>query len=430
MSRNKLTPPVEKHLLWFAGYVLLVIAVGLLTGAWWRPLSSDETVNYLPAITYFRTALPWLPLNGYPFPAPPLALGIQGWMFALFHESIPGLRAGFSTVAALATGWFLFRSRKDDGASTNAGLLWMAAILTFPYFFWNTFTLKYHTFSAGLMLGAMEMWRGALKQERLTAWIAPGLLLTAAMLTTQLCLPLCEALVLSVCCGMIQKNDRSLKDIVAAIVAAGLPVVPLACFILLWHGSHPAAWRSPYPENDVVGFHISIAQWMLGFICLGVWFAPVTLRSRKLWMVVAAAAIPCALIIKSSGLYTRPDDFLHTGMGPASLILRKLWAVSGIAGMSVAGLLAAMGVASWVQPGFTGGWNRFARIYIAMFLLAMSVAVGYLYESYYLLLLVPLFQTASFARQKPLDKYGVTALIAQIMAGTGYAAYKLLDLNS
>lgn len=199
-------------------------------------MNSDEADYYLPAILFFHKAFPSFPLANYPFPGPPLALGIQGLVFTVVQGSIPGLRAGFSTVAALATGWLLLRSRKDDDSPANARLVGAMVILAFPYFFWNTFTLKQHTFSAGLMLGALEMWRVALKEERSGAWIAPSLLLTAAMLTTQLCLPLCAALVISTGWSMIRNERLDMKNILAPIGAAMFPVLVLVGFILMWGG--------------------------------------------------------------------------------------------------------------------------------------------------------------------------------------------------
>jgi len=165
---------------------------------------------------------------------------------------------------------------------------------------------------------------------------------------------------------------------------------------------------------------------MLAFISLGAWFAPGVLRSRRSWLFAAVALVPCGLIISACGLYANPDDFWHTGMGPVSLLLRKVWSASGFAGASVSGFLAAMGLAAWLEPGFSREWNFFARVYTAIFIAVMCFTIPYLFESYYLLLLVPLLWIARFARKEPPDRWAIAFLIVQCIAGIGYAVFKLL----
>ena len=259
------------------------------------------------------------------------------------------------------------------------------------------------------------------------AWIGASALLCGAMLTTQLCLPLCAALMIAGCREVARGKDWKFQTMIAPTLASGIPMIALGCMMLLWGGVEPPAWRSQLLEREVAGFNFNGSQCMLGLISLGAWFAPGMLRGRRTWLFVAVAAVPCGLLIKAAGLYGHPEDFWRTGMGPVSLILRKAWAVREILGMTGAGVFAAMGLAAWLEPGFSGGWNFFARVYAAIFLAVMCFTVPYLFESYYLLLLVPLLWIARFARRRPLDKWGIAVLIAQCAAGTGYAVFKLLD---
>src|SRR5208283_4802123 len=99
----------------------------------------------------------------------------------------------FSSVCAVLLAAYLLLASDAKNRLAPAGVV---ALLSFPFFLWNAFTIKEHTLTVLLLLIGMERWCKAEETHSIGQMRSSSLLLTAATLSNQFCAPLCASLCL------------------------------------------------------------------------------------------------------------------------------------------------------------------------------------------------------------------------------------------
>jgi 4-amino-4-deoxy-L-arabinose transferase-like glycosyltransferase len=410
--------PPTRALLAFAFFGLLLVGIAFGTGAYFRSLNPDEAEHYAPSIAFVSRSLPHLPLRDYPFPAPPLALWVQAAVATVF-DGLTSVRV-FSTVCTVfLAAWLLGRVESRARLPTLGAL----AILTFPFLLWNTFTIKQHAWTVALLLVGLECWSQAeedsSKKERL---ISSGFLLTAATLSNQFCAPLCAALAAD-----SLRHTRTLsKPGKMALLAAVVPLLCLGLLMIYWGGKQPPSYVDPLPALMTVDWHRHLAQFALGLISIGAWVGALSFAWRSHGKAFLLALLPCSLLVWVSHLYSISGDFWTTAQGPVS---RMLFGLSHLPLLLIfiAGALAALAVAFWFSPMVGPRWNERCRYLILIYLAIAAAAVPFLFESYYLLLILPLLLILTMKNPAlSTDRWRVHLhFAAMIVAGVGYSVFKL-----
>lgn len=402
----------------FLGFCALLLGIEFATHAYVRPLNSDEAQYYAPAINFVAHALPHLSLREYPFPGPPLALWAQASVSAAFGGLL-SVRI-FSTVCAVALGgYFLLRA----GSARKLHVIGILAILTFPFFLWNAFTIKQHTFTVACLLVGLDQWCLAEEDRTGGSRKIAAIFLTAAALSNQFCAPLCAAL----CVDGLRRGGRVSRVELGQVVAVALPLVCLGLLMLVWRGKQPPGYVDPLPADVSTGWQGHLAQFVLGSICVGAWIGILRFECRAHLRVLGLALVPSLLLVWLSRLYSPSGNFWTTGQGPISTVLSVLSHRAPWLAIVLAALLMALAVAVWVSPCLSAPWNGRFRILVLGYFAAAALAVPYLFESYYLLLIMPLlFLVLRYRETVPLMKLRTAIpLGAMICAGIGYAIFKL-----
>jgi len=402
----------------FICFCVILLGIGAVTNGYQRGLNSDEAQYYAPAIDFVARALPHLSLRDYPFPGPPLAL----WAQALVDTFCGGLLSvrTFSTFCAVSlAGYFFLRA----GPVRRLPVIGLLAILTFPFFLWNAFTIKQHTFTVACLLVGLEQWCRAEEVRTDRHLTIAGVFLTAAALSNQFCAPLCAAL----CADGLRRGGKLSRAEIGRIVAVAVPLMSLGLLMLAWGGKQPPAYVDPLPAEISTGWRGHLAQFALGAISVGAWIGLLGFEFRAHLRVLALALVPSLWLVWLSRLYAPAGNFWTTGQGPISTVLAVFSHRAPWLAIFLAGVLVALAVSVWVSPGLHAPWNSRFRILVLGYLATATLAVPYLFESYYLLLAMPLlFLVLRYHATVPLMKLRTAIpLGAMICAGIGYAIFKL-----
>lgn len=392
-----------------------------MTHGYVRGLNSDEAKYYAPAINFVTHVWPYLPLRDYPFPGPPLALWGQATV-AVVLKGWVSVRL-FSSLCAVGLAAYLLWQADDRPGRPVLGIF---ALLTFPFFLWNAFTIKQHAFTVACLLIGLERWCRAEEASLNRFPRSSTAFLTAGLLSNQFCAPLCAALSLD---GlrrwpMLSKAERW------RVVSCSIPLVCLGLLMLYWGGKQPPAYVDPLPATLTVTWRNHLAQFAVGAISIGAWLGVPSFEYRLHGKSFLAALLPSAAMIWLSQVYSPAGDFWTTGQGPISTVLVSiLHRVPSLLTL-VAGAFVAMAVSFWISPNMNGQWAARSRIWMALYLAVTTIAVPYLFESYYLLLIMPLFfvllgHSAAFAAypRRTSIYFGVVVLL-----GVAYSAFKLRQL--
>lgn len=402
----------------FLCFCAIVAGIGAATNAWLRELNPDEAKYYAPAIEFVSHSLPTFPLRDYPFPAPPLALWAQATVAKAFHN-LASVRV-FSTLCAACLAGYLLLGRDPRGRVPALGIV---ALLTFPFFLWNAFTIKQHAFTASCLLIGLERWCTAEDAHSDQELWASSAFLTVATLSNQFCAPLCASL----CLDSLLRTQRPFRVEKARILFSAVPLICLGLLMLYWGGKQPPTYIDPLPSAISIGWQSRLAQFALGAISVGVWVGTLSFDYRLHARPFLLALIPALLVVWLSRLYSPSGDFWTTGQGPISRALFALFRGNPSLLILVSGMLAALGVAFWVAPGMDTRWTGRCRILIVAYLAIAAIAVPYLFESYYLLLIMPLLFVV--LRKSPILALNrVRTSIGEggiVCAGIAYAVFKL-----
>ena len=402
----------------FLCFCTVLLGIEIATNGYSRALNSDEAQYYAPAIDFVSKSLPHLSLRDYPFPGPPLALWAQACVNTLFG-GLWSVRI-FSTACAVALGGYFLLRAESARRLPAIGIL---AILTFPFFLWNAFTIKQHTFTVACLLVGLEQWCRAEEERSDRGLKLAGVFLTAAALSNQFCAPLCAALCVD---GLWCGRKRSGAEI-GRVVAVAVPLVCLGLLMLVWGGKQPPAYVDPLPAEISTDWRGHLAQFVLGAISVGAWIGVLGFEFRTHVRVLGMALAPSLLLVWLSRLYAPSGSFWTTGQGPVSTVLsvfshRAPWLAIGLGAV-----LMALAVCIWVSPGLHAPWNGRFRMLVAGYLGTTALAVPYLFESYYLLLVLPLLFLVLRYHETllPMKLRAAVPLGAMVCAGIGYAIFKL-----
>jgi hypothetical protein len=402
----------------FLCFCAILLATGIFTHAWTRELNPDESQYYAPAIHFVVHFVPAFPLHDYPFPAPPLALWIQA-LIASVSDHWTVVRFFSTLCAILCAAYFLLLPGRRGGITP----LGIVALLTFPFFLWNDFTLKQHAFTLACLLIGLERWCRSEEGQTAKPLAAAAVFLTAAALSNQFCAPLCACL----CLDELPRIRTPAPARRARILSAALPLACLALLMLYWGGKQPPAFIDPRQGSVAAGWRNHLAQFMLGALSIGAWLGLISFKRSVHLKPFLIAIIPCAGLVWISRLYQPGGDFWTVGEGPASRLLTVIFKGAPLLICPVAGALAALGAAFFLAPGLAAQWSRRARIFIALYAAITTVAVRYLFESYYLMLIVPLlFLTLRHSEILPANPVRARLyLCGMILLGIAYSVIKL-----
>lgn len=402
----------------FIGFCALLAAVAFLTHAYVRELNSDEARYYAPAISFVSHSWPRLALRDYPFPGPPLALWVQATVATL----LPGWVSVrlFSSLCAIGlAAYLLWRAGNKSGRPVLGTL----ALLSFPFFLWNAFTIKQHAFTVACLLIGLERWCHAEESPPSRSRRSATAFLTAGILSNQFCAPLCAALSLD---GLrrwrtLPKGERH------AIVFGSIPLICLGLLMLYWGGKQPPTYVDPLPTAIVLGWRNHLAQFAIGSISIGAWLGVPSFEFRVHGKSFLLALLPSVALVWLSQVYSPTGDFWTTGQGPISTVLAAAFHRVPLLLVVVAGSLVALAVSFWISPNMDGQWAIRSRIWLILYLAATTIAVPYLFESYYLLLILPLLfvfshysATLAVYPRRTAIYYG-----AVILLGVAYSIFKL-----
>jgi len=402
----------------FVVFCVLLVGIGVATHGYVRPLNSDEAEYYAPAIQFVSHSWPHLPLKSYPFPGPPLALWVQATVAVVFKGW--GSVRLFSSLCAIGLAAYLFSRAEDKARWPVLGTL---ALLTFPFFLWNAFTIKQHAFTASCLLVGLERW---CRVEEAPANRSPGAssaFLTAGILSNQFCAPLCAALSLD---GL--RRWRTLSRAERRAIAFGfIPLVALGLLMLYWRGKQPPAYVDPLPATITVDWRHRLAQFALGAVSIGAWLGVPSFEYRVHRKAFLLALIPSAALVWVSRVYSPGGDFWTVGQGPISNVLFSALHRIPVLLTLVVGVLVAFASAFWLSPNLKGPWAGRSRTWIVLYLAVTTIAVPYLFESYYLLLILPLmFVLLRYSETLAAHPQRTSIYLgAVILLGVGYSIFKL-----
>ena len=402
----------------FIGFCVLLAVIALLTRGYVRELNSDEARYYAPAIDFVSHSWPHLPLKNYPFPGPPLALWVQATVATFFHGW--GSVRLFSSLCAVGLAAYLLWRADDKPVRPILGTL---ALLTFPFFLWNAFTIKQHAFTVSCLLIGLERWCRTEEASSGRSLRSSSAFLTAGILSNQFCAPLCAALSLDNLSRWrtLSKTERS------KILFSSVPLVCLGLLMLYWGGKQPPAYVDPLPATIVVGWRNHLAQFAVGAISIGAWLGVPSFEFRVHGKSFLLALLPSAALVWLSQVYSPGGDFWATGQGPISTVLAAAFHRVPILLIFAAGILVALAVAFWISPNLSGAWAARSRIWMALYLAVTTLAVPYLFESYYLLLVLPLlFVLARYSLTLAASPRRASLYFsAVILLGIAYSIFKL-----
>jgi hypothetical protein len=368
----------------WGAYLAVVIGIGI-AGGWSAHLVSDEFRFYLPAIRQFEGALPSILWADYNFPGPPAALALQAIVYKLSGGSLLALRL-FSTAMAVVAFFASERVFAADAPGRRPGL---TLLMTgcFAYFLSATFLIRQHSVTiAGLAIGYQLSTQPAPSRSPYRA-LGASVALLLATLSNQMCVPFCALLAIRAFFSRGDSGATATRSRWLPMLVPAIPVVALTALILFWHGLEPPAFRANNASDAGVGlFHP--AQLLVGLLSLGVWVFPALKQPRRSWLAAAALWLPCAFLVRQSDIYAPGQDFQHAISGPISSLIRHFsGAHPGIAPL-LAGAPVACGVAFLMERGDPTFW--LVRVYAALYIAMMSVT-PFLFERYFLLLVLPLY---------------------------------------
>lgn len=325
-----------------------------------------------------------------------------------------------SSLCAIGLAAYLL-GRADD--KSGWPILGTLALLTFPFFLWNAFTIKQHAFTVTCLLIGLERWCRAEEAPSNHSLRSSSVFLTAGILSNQFCAPLCAALSVDrlLRWQTLSKVERR------TVIFCSIPLVCLGLLMLYWGGKQPPAYMDPLPETIVVGWRNHLAQFALGAISIGAWLGAPSFEFRIHGKSLLLALLPAAAVIWLSRVYSPAGDFWTTGQGPISTVLFSALHRVPMLLILVAGALVALAVSFWISPNVNGEWAARSRIWVALYLGATTIAVPYLFESYYLLLILPLlfvllrYSTTFAAHPRRTSVY----FGAVILLGVAYSIFKL-----
>jgi hypothetical protein len=364
-------------------YAGALIALGLWRG-WAAPLSWDEQKYYLPAIEYMAARLPSIPLD-YPMPMPPFGLVLQAIVYRL-TESVMVLRI-LSTAAMIAVVAIASRLMHAEKPFI------LVMIGCFPAALLNAFTLKHHSLTLLLCMGALLLW-----ERRRSSRAA--ILLSLAVLTHQIAVAMIGTLVL------LTWSQKRWRDAVILATSA----LPLTTLMIFWGGLRPPAHHATFTsEPAITGLHAE--QVLLLLFVAGAWLAPTINFKWKTFL----CALPLAYVfVTLSGVL--PAENVYDGFaGPLSSVITALALKSSV--------LAAVSAAVFVAFGATVCLRRNVPFVIWSVTYALlMLSVPYFFESYY-----AVYVTVGWIllRQEIASNGRWFPPIA-IAAGFGYAVVKLL----
>jgi hypothetical protein len=361
----------------FWSFLVALLGVGF-GGAWWAPMTWDETHCYYPAVKACAAELPRVPTD-QGLPGPPTGLVIQGIVFRLFHGAPAALRM-LSTLATAAMAAILFLHFRRYGESPREAAQ-LLMICLFPFVFYNAFTFKQHALALAFLVGGLALWgqaRGAWSGRSL---LVASLLFTFAVTTNQLTAPVFVALAI-----------EAYRDGVARfrwpfLVASLVPLVVLGVLFLAWQGPVPPAYRTNQVRLGVGFGGLYPLQLLVLAQTIGVWLAPSMGLPRKSLVRSTLLALPFAFVVLFSGFLDPPAAVLDSIAGPITTSLRLIARYSYPAAAIVAGWVCGLGTDLVLRAGDLGtpfaSFGVFAVAYGCMMLFA-----PYLFESYYLVFFV------------------------------------------
>jgi hypothetical protein len=160
--------------------------------------------------------------------------------------------------------------------------------------------------------------------------------------------------------------------------------------MLYWGGKQPPAYVAPMPDTIVVGWRHHLAQFAVGAVSVGAWLGVPSFEYRLHGKSFLLALLPSAALVWLSRVYSRTGDFWTTGQGPISTVLVSSLHRVPLLLMLAAGALVALAISFWKSPNISGVWAVRSRIWMVLYLAGTIIAVPNLFESYYLLLILPL----------------------------------------
>lgn len=410
--------PRTRRLLAFLAFCILLLVIGIGTHGYVRPLNSDEAQYYAPAIQFVSHSWPRLSLKNYPFPGPPLALWVQAAVSLVFKAWV-GVRL-FSSLCAVGLAAYLFWRTEEKARWPILGPL---ALVTFPFFLWNSFTIKQHAFTVSCLLLGLDRWCRTEEASANRSPVASSVFLTVGILSNQFCAPFCAALGLD---GLRRWPSLS-REKRLAILFCCLPLVFLGLLVFYWGGKQPPAYVDPLPATIVIDWRHRLAQFVLGAVSVGAWLGVPSFEYRVHGKAVLLALVPSAILVWLSRIYSPAGEFFTIGQGPISDVLFSVLHRVPVLLALVAAALVAVALAFWISPNLKSPWTARARIWIVLYVTVTTIAVPYLFESYYLLLILPLLSVllreseTLAARPRRTSVY----LGAVILLGVVYSIFKL-----
>ena len=406
----------------FICFCVIFAVIAIITNGYFRALNSDEAKYYAPAITFVSHSLPTFPLRDYPFPGPPLALWAQALVATIFG-GLTSVRFFSSMCSVSLAAYFLLRAE----SKRRIPALGIVAILTFPFFLWNAFTIKQHAFTVCCLLIGLDRWCKAEEVGSNRSLRSSILFLTAATLSNQFCAPLCAAL----CFDRLVRIRSLSRAAKAGALFSLLPLVCLGLLMLYWGGKQPPAYIDPLPSAISIGWRSRLAQFALGAISVGAWVGALLFEYRLHKRSFFLALIPSVFVVWLSRLYSPSGLFWTVGQGPISKVLFALFGGTPLLMILVSGALAALAVSFWVSPKVDAPWAWRCRILIAAYLAVTTFAVPYLFESYYLLLIIPLlFVILRNSNAFTLNRVRVSIQLGAIVcSGIAYSIFKLKQVG-
>jgi hypothetical protein len=326
----------------------------------------------------------------------------------------------FSSLCVVGLAAWLLWCAEDKARWPIMGTL---ALLTFPFLLWNAFTIKQHAFTVSCLLIGLERWCRMEDAVVNRSRAASSAFLTAAILSNQFCAPFCAALSLE---GLQRWRTLSREDRLA-ILLGFIPLVFLGLLMLYWGGKQPPPYVDPLPATFIVDWRHRLAQFVLGAVSVGAWVGVPSFVYRVHGKALLLALIPSVVLVWLSRLYSPAGDFWTIGQGVVSNVLFSALHRVPLLLNLVAGGFVALAVSFWILPKVPGRWTTRSRIWIVLYLAVTTIAVPYLFESYYLLLILPLlfvllrYSETLAAHPRRTSLY----LGAIILLGLTYSIFKL-----
>jgi len=402
--------------LWFA-----YVAVLVLLGYWYwpAPLAFDESMYYLPAIRSFAAALPHVTVDDYRMPNPPAALITQAIVFQLTRGNIAATRMVSSAAVAIIAALLLAIPACRDKTRLESSIA-AAYVLLSPTLLNDAFILKHHTFSICGLVGGIWCLRYT---EAKTRYVLASLFFSIAVLTSQVAVPFLGFLLLIESVPFARRRFRAPH---ARIVVAMVPLALLGLLFAVWGGAEPPSYRTVLLQSRIG--HFNFRQVILCLYVLGLWFLPLRshLNRRLLLQVVYVLPVACAAVYWTA-VVDPHGNFDDRIVGPITTLLHVVTGEHYPLLLLLFSVPVAVGITFLIEE-VTGDLWHGPIPYIAVFM-AFMILVPYLFESYYVYLVVPwlVWDWERFTAGMRAVHFRVFALAICGM-GISYAAIKIYRL--